>query len=155
MAGILPPAVPIRALVAAAGQLGSGYVQLFDHRMLGVPTPYQKANAWGENSVSKTSKVSNRIPTIMLDGIPRHRTESQSSLSSIGSAESIVLWMSLKDIVLWIERVELDHEEIIKKETAYQQMLQTAEADRQERLPGSNYDQPHPPERKNQPQENS
>ena len=180
-----------KALVAAAGQLGSGSVQLSDRRMLGEPTPYQKANARGENPVSKTSKVSNRIPTITLDGITRDRTGSQSSLSSIGSAESLESAAStssnmtaidvaackkkweeiaelrkrmncqiglikgrlkdmshsltvqknvnmtvkdgVKDIVLWIERVELDHEEIIGKETAYQKMLQTAEEDRQER----------------------
>ena len=39
----------------------------------------------------------------------------------------------VKDIVLWIEQVEKDHPEIIEKKTAYQQMLQTTEKDRQER----------------------
>ena len=39
----------------------------------------------------------------------------------------------INQVVLWIKRVGLDHEDIIRKETACQQMLQTAEADRQER----------------------
>ena len=82
-----------------------------------------------------------------MDGIPLQRTGSQSSLSSIRSAESLASVAStssnknvnktvmegVKDIVLWIEHVEEDQQVIIVKETAYQQMPQTAEKDGQER----------------------
>ena len=82
-----------KALVAAAGQLRSGSVQISDFQMVGEPTPYQKANAREENPASKTTKVRNHtngIPKIVLDGIPRQRTETQSSLWSIGSTEGLV-----------------------------------------------------------------
>ena len=61
--------------------------------MLGEPTPHQKEKARGENSISKTSKVSNntnRIPKIILDGLRLQRTRSESSLSSIESVKILV-----------------------------------------------------------------
>ena len=38
----------------------------------------------------------------------------------------------VKDIVIWIEREEEDHQEIVGKETVYKQKLQTGVRDRQE-----------------------
>ena len=82
-----------KALVAAAGQLVSWSVQLFDCVMLGEQILHHKATARGGNPTSKTTKVSDqksRIPLVMLDGNVLQRSESLSSLSSIESAASLV-----------------------------------------------------------------
>ena len=45
-----------KALVVAAGQLGSGSVQLSDCQMLGEPTPYQKAMLGEETPYEKRAR---------------------------------------------------------------------------------------------------
>ena len=66
-------------------------------------------------------------------GLIKGRLKKMSNSFTVQKTVNKTVKDGVKDILLWIERIELGHEEIIGKETSYQRMLRTAEEDRQER----------------------